>query len=51
MKINAFLTLKNISKIKYISVGKDTYHPEMDNGDTIAGCTEFRYLGTIYTKD
>ena len=24
---------------------------EMDNGDIIAGCTEFRHLGTIFTKD
>jgi hypothetical protein len=23
----------------------------MDNGDIITGCTEFRYLGTILTKD
>jgi hypothetical protein len=31
-------------------VGTDTYHLEMDNGDIITGCTEFRYLGTIFTK-
>jgi len=29
----------------------DTNHQEMDNGDIITGCTEFRYLGTIFTKD
>jgi hypothetical protein len=23
----------------------------MDNGDIITGCTEFRYLGSIFTKD
>ena len=23
----------------------------MDNSDIITGCTEFRYLGTIFTKD
>jgi hypothetical protein len=23
----------------------------MDNGDIITSCTEFRYLGTIFTKD
>ena len=23
----------------------------MDNGDIITGCTEFRYLGTIFTKE
>jgi len=33
-----------------MSVGTDTYHLEMDNGDIITGCTEFRYLGTIFTK-
>jgi len=41
----------NIAKTKYISVGTDTNHLEMDNGDIITGCTEFRYLGTIFTKD
>jgi len=34
-----------------MSVGTDTNHLEMDNGDIITGCTEFRYLGTIFTKD
>jgi len=24
---------------------------ELDNGDIITGCTEFRYLGYIFTKD
>ena len=23
----------------------------MDNGNIITGCTEFRYLGTIFNKD
>jgi hypothetical protein len=23
----------------------------MDNGDIITGCTEFRYLGTVFTTD
>jgi hypothetical protein len=23
----------------------------MDNGDIITGCTEFRYLGNVFTKD
>jgi len=41
----------NIAKTKYMSVGTDTNHLEMDNGDIITGCTEFRYLGTIFTKD
>jgi len=41
----------NIAKTKYISVGSDTNHLELDNGDIITGCTEFRYLGTIFTKD
>jgi hypothetical protein len=34
-----------------MSVGTDTNHLEMDNCDIITGCTEFRYLGTIFTKD
>jgi hypothetical protein len=41
----------NIARTKYMSVGTDTNHLEMDNGDIITGCTEFRYLGTIFTKD
>jgi hypothetical protein len=32
----------NIAKTKYMSVGTDTNHLEMDNGDIITGCTEFR---------
>jgi len=34
-----------------MSVGTDTNRLEMDNSDIITGCTEFRYLGTIFTKD
>jgi hypothetical protein len=34
-----------------MSVGTDTNHLERGNGDIITGCTEFRYLGTIFTKD
>jgi len=41
----------NIAKTKYMSVGTDTNHLEMDSGDIITGCTEFWYLGTIFTKD
>ena len=41
----------NIAKTKYMSLGTDTNHLQMDNGDIITGCTEFRYLGTIFTKD
>ena len=33
-----------------MSLGTDTNHLEMDNGDVITGCTEFRHLGTIFTK-
>jgi hypothetical protein len=40
----------NTDKTKYMSLGTDTNHLEMDNGDIISGCTEFRYLGTIFTK-
>jgi hypothetical protein len=41
----------NSAKTKYMSVGTDTNHLEMDNGDIITGCTEFWYLGTVFTKD
>ena len=27
------------------------HHLEMGNGDIITGCTEFRYLGTMFNKD
>jgi hypothetical protein len=40
----------NIAKTKYMSLGTDTIHLELDNGDIITGCTEFRYLGSIFTK-
>ena len=41
----------NIAKTKYMPLGTDTNHLEMDNGDIITGCIEFRYLGTTFTKD
>jgi hypothetical protein len=41
----------NIAKTKCMSLGTDKNHLEMDNGDIITGCTEFRYLRTIFTKD
>ena len=41
----------NIAKIKYMSLGTNINHLEMDNGDIITGCNEFRYLGSIFTKD
>jgi hypothetical protein len=41
----------NFAKTKYMSVGTDTNHLKMDNGDIITGCTKFRCLGTIFTKD
>ena len=34
-----------------MSVGTDTNRLQVDNGDIITGCTEFRYLGTIFSKD
>jgi hypothetical protein len=40
----------NIAKTKYMYVGNDTNHLEMDNSDIITGCTECRYLGTIFFK-
>ena len=41
----------NIAKTKYMSLGTDTNHLELDKGDTVTGCTEFRYLGSMFTKD
>ena len=41
----------NIAKTKYMSLGTDINHLEMDNSDIIIGCTEFRYLGSLFTKD
>ena len=41
----------NIAKTKYMSLGTNINHLEMDNGDIITGCTEFRYLRSVFTKD
>jgi len=41
----------NIAKTKYMSLGIDTNYLEVDNGDIITGCTEYKYLGSICTKD
>jgi len=41
----------NIAKTKYISLGTDTNYLEVDNGDIITRCTEYKYLGSIFTKD
>jgi len=41
----------NIVKTKYKSLGTGKNHLELDNDDIISGCTEFRYLGSIFTKD
>jgi len=41
----------NIAKTKYMSVGTDTNHLDLDNGDIITGCTEFRHLRTIFAED
>ena len=32
-------------------LGTDINHLEMGNGDIITVCTEFRYTGSIFTKD
>jgi hypothetical protein len=41
----------NIAKTKYMSLSTDTNYLEVDNGDIITGCTEYKYLGSIFTKD
>jgi len=40
----------NIAETKCMSLGTDTDHLEL-NGDIITGSTEFRYLGSIFTKE
>jgi len=34
----------NIAKTKYMSLGTDTNYLEVDNGDFITDCTEYKYL-------
>jgi hypothetical protein len=34
-----------------MSLGTNTNYLEVDNGDIITGCTEYKYLGSICTKD
>ncbi len=41
----------NIAKTKCMSLGTDINHLQMDSGDSITGCTEFRYRGSVFTKD
>ena len=40
----------NIAEAKYMSLGTDKDHLEL-NGYIITGSTEFRYMGSIFTKD
>jgi len=41
----------NIAKTKYMSVDTNRNYIQKDSDNIITGCTEFRYLGTIFTKD
>jgi hypothetical protein len=34
-----------------MSLPTDTNHLKLENGDIITGCTEFGFLGSIFTKD
>ena len=34
-----------------MSLGKDTNYLAVDNGDIIIGCTDYKYVGSICTKD
>ena len=34
-----------------MTLGTDTNYLEVDNGDIITGCTEYKYLRSIFTKD
>ena len=41
----------NIAETKYMSLGTEINHLEMNNGDSITGCTEVRYRVSVFTKD
>ena len=41
----------NNAKTKYMYLCTDTNYLEVDNGDIMTGCTEYKYLGSIFTKD
>ena len=41
----------NIAITKHMSLGIDTNYLELDSGDVITGCSEYKYLGSICTKD
>jgi hypothetical protein len=41
----------NIAKTKNMPLGTDTNYLDLDNGDITTGCTEYKYLGSIFTKD
>jgi hypothetical protein len=41
----------NIAKTKYMALGYDTNYLEVGNGDIITGCAEYKYLGSVSTKD
>ena len=43
--------MKIVTKNKHVTFGTETNHLEMDNGDIITGCTEFKYLVSIFTKE
>ena len=34
-----------------MTLGTDTNYLEVDNGDIITGCTEYKYVGSICTKE
>ena len=41
----------NIANTKYVSLGTDTNHLQLDNGDIITGCTKFKVPGIhIYQR-
>ena len=41
----------NIAITKHMSLGIDTNYLELDSGDVITGCSEYKYLGSICIKD
>jgi hypothetical protein len=40
----------NTQKTKYLCVGAETSDTELDNGDKITACKEYKYLGTVFNQ-
>ena len=40
-----------MGNIRFVRVTTVCNYLEVDNGDIITGCSEYKYLGSIFTKD